>query len=66
MWKHFEDTKTVAIKSLKKGSSNDDKLKFLQEAAIMGQFKHLNVVTIYGVVVDKDPVSFIHANMFEY
>ncbi len=46
----------VAVKTLKEGS-NEDKIKFLQEAAIMGQFKHFNVVSMYGVVTEGEPVS---------
>eukprot|EP00731_Ephydatia_muelleri_P029389 Em0020g1033a len=47
----------VAIKMLKDGASEEDKVKFLQEAAIMGQFSHPNVVKMYGVVtVDNPPM----------
>ena len=45
----------VAVKTLKEG---EDRVKFLQEAAIMGQFKHHNVVTMYGVVTEGEPVCF--------
>ena len=45
----------VAVKTLKSGE--EDRVKFLQEAAIMGQFKHHNVVTMYGVVTNGEPVS---------
>ena len=48
----------VAVKTLKEGSRKEDRVKFLQEAAIMGQFKHPNVVTMYGVVTDGEPVRF--------
>ena len=47
----------VAVKTLKEGSGEEDRVKFLQEAAIIGQFKHHNVVTMYGVVTDGEPVS---------
>ena len=47
----------VALKTLKEGSSELDKVKFLQEAAIMAQFRHPNIVTLHGVVSDKEPVS---------
>ena len=57
VWVRSLDNMEVAIKTLKEGSSDDDKVKFLQEAAIMGQFKHPNVVTMYGVVTDGEPVS---------
>jgi proto-oncogene tyrosine-protein kinase ROS len=49
----------VAVKTLKEGSGEEDRVKFLQEAAIMGQFKHHNVVTTYGVVTQGEPVSSI-------
>ena len=48
----------VAVKTLKEGSGEEDRVKFLQEAAIIGQFKHNNVVTMYGVVTQGEPVSF--------
>ena len=48
----------VAVKTLKEGSEKEEKVRFLQEAAIMGQFKHHNVVTMYGVVTQGEPVSF--------
>ena len=47
----------VALKTLKTDSNEEDKVKFLQEAAIMAQFKHPNIVTLHGVVRDKEPVS---------
>jgi hypothetical protein len=47
----------VAVKTLKEGSGEEDRVKFLQEAAIMGQFKHPNVVTMYGLVMQGEPVS---------
>ncbi len=45
----------VALKSLTK-ASGEDKLKFLQEAAIMAQFRHPNVIELYGVVIRGTPV----------
>ena len=48
----------VAVKTLKEGSGEEDRVKFLQEAAIMGQFKHPNVVEMYGVIKDGEPVSY--------
>ena len=52
VWKNKggSSTTTVAVKTLKEGSEERDKVKFLQEAAIMAQFKHHNVVTLHGVV----------------
>ncbi len=47
----------MAVKTLKEGASEEDRVKFLQEAAIMGQFKHTNVVTMHGVIKEREPVS---------
>ena len=47
----------VAVKTLKEGSGEEDRVKFLQEAAIMGQFKHPNVVEMYGMITMNQPVS---------
>ncbi len=57
VWERRHDNLDVAVKTLKEGSSEDDKVKFLQEAAIMAQFRHHNVVTMYGVIKDGEPVS---------
>ena len=47
----------VAVKVLNKGVDEADKVKFLQEAAIMGQFRHPNIMKLYGVVTEEEPVS---------
>jgi len=47
----------VALKTLNPGAEEVDKVKFLQEAAIMGQFSHPNVVKLYGVITVGEPVS---------
>lgn len=44
----------VAVKSLKDEASEEERVKFLKEAAIMGQFNHVNIVRILGIVFD-DP-----------
>ena len=46
----------VAVKTLKEGSREEDRVKFLQEATIMGQFRHPNVVKLHGVVLEDEPV----------
>lgn len=46
----------VAIKTLKEGAMEEDKVRFLQEAAISGQFQHPNVVRLQGVVTVGEPV----------
>ena len=43
----------MAVKIL---TDSDNTVKFLQEAAIMAQFKHPNILTLYGVVSAGDPV----------
>ena len=47
----------VAVKSLACNAPENERIKLLQEAAVMGQFHHPNVLALYGVVVDQDLVS---------
>ena len=58
-WSVDQVTMEVAIKTLKPGAPEGEKVKLLQEAAIMGQFFHPNVVKLYGVVTVGEPVSHI-------
>ena len=46
------DNVEVAVKTLRDhdDASDKDKLRFFQEAAIMCQFDHQNVITLHGVV----------------
>ena len=46
----------VAVKTLKENVSEYDQIKFLQEAAIMGQFWHPNVIALHGVITVGKPV----------
>ena len=48
----------VAVKSLEGESTEEERVKFLQEAAIMGQFKHPNIIRIAGVITTSDPVRY--------
>ena len=48
--------KEVAVKTIESGASEEDKVKFLQEAAIMGQFNNPYIVAIYGVLTSRQPV----------
>lgn len=50
---------TVAIKTLKPGSSDKARMDFLTEASIMGQFDHPNVIYLQGVVTKSNPVMII-------
>ena len=49
----------VAVKQLQPGASEEEKVKFLQEAAINGQFRHPNVVKLMGVVSGEGSVVII-------
>ena len=40
----------VAVKTLNTSASDKDRLRFVQEAAIMCQFDHQNVIKLHGVV----------------
>ena len=47
----------MAIKTLKSSAKEADRIKFLQEGAIMGQFRHTNVVALHGIVREGQKVS---------
>ena len=49
----------IAIKTLKSGYSTQQKLDFLGEASIMGQFDHPNVIKLEGVVTRSKPLMII-------
>ena len=57
VWLLSGGSKEVAVKMLKKEASETEKVRFLQEAAINGQFWHPNVVKLMGVVTIGEPVS---------
>ena len=42
----------VAVKTLNNKSNEKDRLRFLQEAAIICQFHHQNVIKLHGVVTE--------------
>ena len=46
----------VAVKSMGLGACKDERVKFLQEAAIMGQFGHRNILQVFGIILN-DSVS---------
>ena len=48
------DPVQVAVKTLNSQCSESDRVRFLREAAIMGQFKHNNVVQLHGVVTEEE------------
>ena len=58
----------VAVKVVKTDAEEMQRVKLLQEAAIMGQFAHPNVVRLNGVVTVGDPVSntYTHTHTHQY
>ena len=57
VWSHpSTDSVEVAMKTIENKSSEEDRVKFLQEAAIMGQFNHPNIVKILGTIIDENEV----------
>ena len=56
-WETPVGAQEVAIKMLKVGAEEKEKVKFLQEIAIMGQFMHPHIVKLIGAVTIRDPVS---------
>ena len=43
----------VAVKCMDDSSSEEERVKFLQEAAIMAQFNHPNILRILAVVKEE-------------
>ena len=65
-WRKEGDSSSVevAVKSLNCDVSEEDRVKFLQEAAIMAQFKHPNVVALHGVAERNGTVSTCYSSSF--
>eukprot|EP00731_Ephydatia_muelleri_P015152 Em0008g872a len=60
IWNGSKGRCEVAIKTLNPTITQPDaKVKFLQEAAIMAQFRHPNVIQMYGIVTDGEPVMLV-------
>ena len=58
IWQSPAGAMEVTVKQLQPpGASEEEEVKFLQEAAINGQFRHPNVVKLIGVVTMGEPVS---------
>ena len=70
VWESPMGAMDVAVKQLQPGASEEEKVKFLQEAAINGQFRHPNVVKLMGVVTIGEPVSTLnfscYSSLFNY
>ena len=60
MWSNGStDPVQVAVKTLNSQCSESDRVKFLREAAIMGQFESDNIVRLYGVVTEVREVMIV-------
>ena len=46
----------VAVKTLKVGSTVEEKIDFLSEAEMMKRFEHKNIVKLLGVCTRNEPV----------
>lgn len=46
----------VAVKTLKVGSSTEDKLSFLSEVEVMKRFEHTNIIRLLAVCIKCEPV----------
>ena len=53
LWTSESGVVEVAVKTLTSANT----VKFLQEAAIMAQFRHPNVLSLYGIISTATPVS---------
>ncbi|XP_062538059.1 proto-oncogene tyrosine-protein kinase ROS isoform X4 [Armigeres subalbatus] len=49
----------VAIKTLRKGATEQEKAEFLQEAHLMSNFKHKHILKLIGVCLDLDSLYII-------
>ena len=47
----------MAMKTLQPEAKEEEKVKFLQEAAINGQFRHPNIIRLHRVMAIGEPVS---------
>lgn len=46
----------VAVKTLKSGSTSEEKIDFLTEAEVMKRFDHKNIVQLLGVCTKSEPI----------
>lgn len=54
-----EPNTRVAIKTLRKGATDQEKSEFLQEAQLMSNFKHEHILRLIGVCFDMDALYII-------
>ena len=57
-WKRQSGVLEVAVKSMSaEHTDTEDRIKLLQEAVMMGQFRHPNVVQLHGIATAGTAVS---------
>ena len=58
VWSSPAGPREVAVKMLPPDATEKDQIRFLQEAAVNGQFNfHPNIVHLFGVVTVEKPVT---------
>lgn len=58
VWSSPAGPREVAVKMLPPDATEKDQIRFLQEAAVNGQFNfHPNIVHLFGVVTVEKPVK---------
>eukprot|EP00731_Ephydatia_muelleri_P018643 Em0011g683a len=60
IWSSSEGSIEVAVKVMNMSAYQwDEKIRFLQEAVIMAQFMHSNVIQLYGIVTEGNPTMLV-------
>ena len=61
VWLHKEGEESeqlveeeVAVKTMEGGANEEERIKFLQEAAIMGQFNHPNIIRLLDISMEGE------------
>ncbi len=57
VWTSLDGPKDVAVKTLNDETTEEDKVKLLQEAAINGQFHYRSIISLHGVVTIGNEAS---------
>ena len=64
VWQSPRGPIDVALKMAREDAPESEKIKMLQEAAIMKQFNYPFIVKMYGAVTLSDPVSCLLQTVF--
>ena len=55
--KHSHLGQAVAVKCMDDSSTEKEQVKFLQEAAMMAQFNHPNIINLLGIVIQDQVMT---------